>query len=114
MQARNIFTALMLCAMIALPQYASAGRYCPVTDSGAIRVDECKYGSNEACKQATGSKKDCIADILDASDKAPYCLVLGWMEICDKYYDNESCNQAAEKQAGQCIPNSRYKGPEKQ
>lgn len=114
MQARNIFTALMLCASIALPQYAFAARYCPVTESGAIRIDECKYSSNEACKQATKSKKDCVADMLDSSDKAPYCLVLGWMEICDKYFEYEPCEQEAQKKAGHCIPNSRYKGPDKQ
>lgn len=114
MQARNILTALMLCASIALPQYAYAARYCPVTESGAIRIDECKYSTNEACKQATKSQKDCVADMLDSSDKAPYCLVLGWMEICDKYFEYEPCEQEAQKKAGHCIPNSRYKGPDKQ
>lgn len=113
MQARKTFTALMLCASIALPQYASAARYCPVTDSGAIRIDECKYASNEECKQASGSKKDCVADIPEPSDKAPYCLVLGWLEICDKYFDYESCDKEAEKKAGQCIPNPHYKGAAK-
>lgn len=114
MQARKFFTALMLCAAIGLPQYASAGRYCPVTDDGKIRIDECKYSSNEECKKANKSKKDCVADLPDPSDKAPYCLVLGWMEVCDKYDDYESCEQEAQKKAGQCIPNSRYKGPDKQ
>lgn len=113
MQARRIITALMLCAAIGFPQYAAAGRYCPVTDSGKIRIDECIYSSNEACKQASQNNKDCVADTLNSSDKAPFCLVLGWMEICDKYYDIESCNKAADKQAGQCIPNSNYKGPDK-
>lgn len=114
MQARNILTSLMLCIAIGLPQYAFAGRYCPVTDSGAIRIDECKYSSNEECKQASKSKRDCVADLPEPSDKAPYCLVLGWLEICDKYYDEESCNHAAEKKAGQCMPNPRYKGADKQ
>lgn len=109
MQAKKIFTGLLLCVAIGLPQYASAGRYCPVTDSGQIRIDECKYSSNDECKRATGTKGDCMADQFDPSDKAPYCLVLGWLEICDKYHDSESCNQAAEKQAGNCIPNPRYK-----
>ncbi len=113
MQARNILSALMLCVAFTLPQYASAGRYCPVTDSGAIRIDECIYSSNEECRQASESKKDCVADMTDPSDKAPYCLVLGWMEICDKYFDIESCGKDAEKRAGQCIVNSRYKSPEK-
>lgn len=113
MQSRNIFISLLVCAAILLPQYASAARYCPVTDSGLIRVDECKYGSNDECKRATGSKKDCVADLPEPSDKAPYCLVLGWLEVCDQYQDYESCDQAAQKKAGQCIPNPRYKGPEK-
>ena len=113
MQTRKIFTSILMCAAIGLPQYALAGRYCPVTDDGKIRIDECKYSSNEECKQATKSNKDCEADMPDPSDKAPYCLVLGWLEICDKYHDSESCNRAAEKQAGQCTPNPRYKGPAK-
>lgn len=114
MQARKILPALMLCFSIALPQYASAGaRYCPVTDSGAVRIDECRYSSNEECKRVSKSKKDCAVDIQEPSDKAPYCLVLGWLEICDKYFDIESCDKDAEKRAGQCIVNARYKGSEK-
>ena len=113
MQAGRFFTALMLCASIALPQYASAGSYCPVTDDGKIRVDLCIYSSNEECMRASKSERDCAADMPDPSDKAPYCLVLGWLEICDKYQDYDSCNQAAEKQAGQCIPNPRYKSSDK-
>ena len=110
MQARRIFTSLLLCVAIGLPQYASAGRYCPVTDDGKIRIDQCIYSTNEACKQASENKKDCVADQFDSSDKAPYCLVLGWLEICDKYFDYEPCEQAAQKQAGNCTPNPRYKG----
>jgi len=113
MQARKILTSLMLCIVVGLPQYAFAGRYCPVTDSGAIRIDQCIYSSNEECKQASTNNKDCVADIQDQSDKAPYCLVLGWLEICDKYFDIESCQNDAAKKAGQCIPNSRYKGADK-
>lgn len=114
MQAKKILSSLMLCIAIGLPQYASAGRYCPVTESGAIRIDECKYSSNEECKKASKSQKDCVADLVDPSDKAPYCLVLGWLEICDKYFDMESCEKDAAKKAGQCIPNSHYKGADKQ
>lgn len=114
MQARKILTSLMLCIAIGLPQYAFAGRFCPVTDSGAIRVDSCIYSSNEECKRATKSTRDCMADLPDPSDKAPYCLVLGWLEVCDKYFDMESCEKDAEKKAGQCITNSRYKGTDKQ
>ncbi len=114
MQARKILTSLMLCVAIGLPQYASAGRYCPVTESGAIRIDQCIYPTNEECKKANRSKKDCVNDLPEPSDKAPYCLVLGWLEVCDKYFDMESCEKDAEKKAGQCIPNSRYKGADKQ
>jgi len=113
MQVRKFLTALMLCVSVVLPQHAIAARYCPVTDDGKIRIDQCVYSSNEACKQATKSAKDCMVDIPDPSDKAPYCLILGWMEICDKYFDLDSCGKDAEKRAGQCIPNPRYKGSEK-
>lgn len=111
MQAIKFLAALMLCASIGFPQYASAARYCPVTDDGKIRIDQCKYSSNEECKRATKSKKDCVADLPEPSDKAPYCLVVGWLEICDKYFDMESCTKEAEKKAGQCIPSPYYKGP---
>lgn len=114
MQARMIITSLMLCAAIVFPSHASAGRYCPVTDDGKIRIDECKYASNEECMRANKSKRDCAADLLEPSDKAPYCLVMGWMEICDKYFDMESCSKAADEKVGQCIPNARYKETGKQ
>lgn len=110
MQARKIITSLMLCIAIMLPHYASAGRYCPVTDDGKIRIDQCKYNTNEECKRASKSKRDCIIDLPDPSDKAPYCLIYGWREVCDKYFDEESCRNAAKEYIGQCIPNERYKG----
>jgi len=113
MQARKIFTALMLCVAIGLPQYASAGRYCPVTESGAIRIDECKYSSNEECKQASESKKDCVADQPDPSTKAPYCLIMGAFEVCDKYQSYESCEVEAKRRLGNCVINPYYKSTDK-
>ena len=113
MQARKIFTALMLCVAVGLPQYASAGRFCPVTDSGAIRIDECKYSTNEECKQASENKKDCVADQPPPSTKAPYCLIMGAFEVCDKYQDYESCELEAQRRLGSCIVNPYYKSPDK-
>lgn len=113
MLTKKFFTRLLLCAAIVLPQYAFPATFCPVTSDGKIRIDECKYSSNEACKRASESQRDCVADQLEPSTKAPYCLVLGWYEICDKYYDYESCELAANKQAGNCIVSPYYKGPDK-
>ena len=109
MQTKKIITNLLLCVAIGLPQYTSAALYCPVTDDGKIRIDECKYSSNDACKQATGTQGDCVADQLPPSDKAPYCLVTLRYEECDKYFDYESCNQAALKESANCAPNPNYK-----
>lgn len=113
MRVIKILTSLMLCIAIGLPQYALAATFCPVTDDGKIRIDECKYSSNEACKRASGTTANCVADQLAPSDKAPYCLVMGLFEVCDKYFDIESCQQAAEKQVGGCILNPYYKNPGK-
>ena len=109
MRAKSFLTGLLLCATIGLPQYVFAATYCPVTIDGKIRIDECKYGSNEECKQASESKKDCVADQLAPSTKAPYCLIVGQLEFCDKYYSYEPCQQAAKQQSGTCIESPYYK-----
>lgn len=114
MRARSFFASLMLCVAIGLPQYASAGRFCPVTDSGAIRIDECKYSTNDECKRASGTKGDCVADQPIQSTKAPFCLIMGAFEVCDKYQDYESCEKEAQIKLGNCIPNSHYINPDKQ
>lgn len=114
MKAGNFITCLMLCAAIGLPQYASAGRFCPVTDSGAIRIDECKYSTNEECKRATKTKGDCAVDQPPPSTKAPYCLIMGAFEVCDKYQDYESCEEEAKRRLGNCVTNPYYKSPDKQ
>ena len=109
MRSVNIVTSLLLSAAIILPQYALAASFCPVTDDGKIRIDQCKYSSIEECKRVSGTKVDCVADQITPSDKAPYCLVMGMFEVCDKYFDIESCEQDAEKKVGGCIPNPYYK-----
>ncbi|MDD5300291.1 MAG: hypothetical protein PHD65_07330 [Gallionella sp.] len=109
MRTKIFLTGLLLCAAIGLPQQVFAATYCPVTVDGKIRIDECKYGSNEECKQASESKKDCVADQLTPSAKAPYCVIVGQLEVCDKYYDYESCQQAAKKQSGICIESPYFK-----
>jgi len=111
MRVTKIFATLMLCATIGLPQYALAASFCPVTSDGKIRIDDCKYASNEECKRVTGTVGNCVADQLTPSDKAPYCMVMGMFEVCDKYFDIESCEQDAQKKVGACIPNPYYKKP---
>lgn len=111
MRLLNIVTSLLLCAAIGLPQYALAASFCPVTDDGKIRIDQCKFSSIEECKRVSGTKVNCVADQITPSDKAPYCLVMGMFEVCDKYFDIESCQQDAEKKVGGCIPNPYYKKP---
>lgn len=113
MQVRKIFTGLLLSLAIGLPQYASAGRFCPTTDSGQIRIDQCLYSSQEDCENRSGAKK-CVVDLPEPSDKAPYCLVIGWAEICDQYFDLESCERDAEKKAAQCVVSPYYKAPDQQ
>jgi hypothetical protein len=108
MLANKIITCLLFFFAIALSPFATAALFCPVTMDGKIRLDECKYSSNEACKEASESKMDCVADQPAASTKAPYCLITGLSEVCDKYYDYESCDLAAQKQVGQCIVNAYY------
>lgn len=111
MRYLSIFSSLMLCATVGLAQNAFAASFCPVTDDGKIRIDQCKFSSNEECKRKSGSKADCVPDQLTPSDKAPYCLVMGMFEVCDKYFDLESCEQDAQKKVGGCIPNPYYKKP---
>lgn len=111
MQTNKLLTKLLLCVAIGLPQYASAALYCPVTPDGKIRIDDCSYMSNEECKSATGTQGDCVADQLPPSDKAPYCVVTLRYEVCDTYFDYESCNEAAQKELGNCALNPRYKKP---
>lgn len=113
MQAKKIFTSLLLCAAIGLPHYASAGMFCPVTEDGKIRIDECKYSSNDECKRVTGTKGDCMVDQPPSSTKAPYCLIMGAFEVCDKYQDYESCEKEANKRLGNCILNPYYVNPDK-
>lgn len=113
MQVTKIFISLLLCAAIALPQYASAASFCPVTADGKIRIDQCTYNTNEACKKASKSKRDCVADQPPTSTKAPYCLIMGAFEVCDKYQDLESCAEEAKKQLGICIVNPAYENPDK-
>ena len=113
MQANKIFTGLLFCVAIGFSHYASAGRFCPVTDSGAIRIDECKYSTNEECKQASENKKDCVADQPPSSTKAPYCLIMGAFEVCDKYQDYESCEVEANRRLGNCIINPYYESSNK-
>lgn len=112
MRAKNL-ACLLLCAAIGHPQYAFAAAFCPVTSDGKIRIDECRYSSNEACKQANESKRDCVADQPPPSTNAPYCLIMGAFEVCDKYYDYESCEQEAQKRIGSCMVNPYYKSPDK-
>lgn len=113
MRAKFFFTGLLLYAAIAFPQFAFAATYCPVTSDGKIRIDECKYSSNEACKEASESKRDCVADQPPPSTKAPYCLIMGAFEVCDKYHDYASCEEEAQKRLGNCIVNPYYKSPDK-
>lgn len=114
MRVIRILAGLVLCATFGSSQYAVAASFCPVTDDGKIRIDQCKYSSNEECMRASGTKKNCVADQLTPSDKAPYCLVMGMFEVCDKYFDVESCEQDAKKKVGACIPNPYYKKPAEQ
>jgi len=114
MRVGSFFTCLMLCAAIWFPQYASAARFCPVTDSGAIRIDECKYSTNEECKRVTHTKGDCVADQPPPSTKGKYCLIMGAFEVCDKYQDYESCEQEAKRRLGNCVLNPYYESPDKQ
>lgn len=109
MRFDKVLAQLMLCAAMAIPPQSLAATFCPVTDDGKIRIDQCKYSSNEQCKRETGTKGDCVADELAPSDKAPFCLIMGKFEVCDKYFDIDTCNDAAEKKAGACIPNPYYK-----
>lgn len=111
MRFLSIFSSLTLCAAAVFTQNALAASFCPVTDDGKIRIDQCKYGSIEECKRISGTKVDCVADQITPSDKAPFCLVMGMFEVCDKYFDLESCQQDAEKKVGACIPNPYYKKP---
>lgn len=113
MQARKNFTRLILCVTLVMSQQLYADSYCPVTDDGKIWIDQCIYSSNEECRQATGTKGNCVRDQVSSTGTAPYCMIMGAFEVCDKYQDYESCVQDAKKQAGQCIKNSNYQGDDK-
>ena len=112
MQTDKIFTGLLLSALLTLPQYTPAASFCATLPDGKIRVDDCSYDSYDECKRATGSRGDCIANHeegLQVSKAAPYCVVT-WSTEC-KYYDYESCVQAAKSQVGFCYLNPEYTKP---
>lgn len=113
MQTDEIFAGLLLNAAIAFPQYTPAASFCTTTPEGKIRVDDCNYSSYDECRRATGNRSDCVAnfqeEILPASRVAPYCIVT-WSTEC-KYYDYETCVQAAKSQVGFCYVNPEYKKP---
>lgn len=112
MQTDKTFTGLLLCVLIALPQYTPAASFCATSPEGKILVDDCSYDSYDECKRAIGSRGDCIANHeveLPASEVAPYCIVT-WSTEC-KYYDYETCVQTAKSQIGFCYENPEYKKP---
>ena len=111
MQLHKLLIALLLCA--GLGSYASAAMYCPLTTDGKIRIDECKYSTNEACKEASESKRDCVADQPPSSGKGKYCLIMGAFEVCDKYQDYETCEVEAKRRLGSCVLNPYYVNPDK-
>ena len=108
MQVRRIFTRLILSVIAMLPYHAFADSYCPVTDDGKIRIDECTYSSNDECKLLTGTRGNCAADQLSSPKTAPYCLIAGTMENCESYFNFEACDKDAKSQSGTCIINSNY------
>lgn len=113
-QTAKILTSILLCSVIVLPKYTSAASFCAVTPDGKIRVDDCKYGSYDECKHAIGSSGDCVSnqeEEIAPAKVAPYCIVT-WSTEC-KYYDYETCNQAAKIQMGFCYLNPDYKDPNK-
>jgi hypothetical protein len=114
-QTDKILTGLLFCVAIGLPQYTSAASFCSASPEGKIRVDDCNYGSYDECRRTTGNQGDCVANTqeekLPASKVAPYCLVM-WSTEC-KYFDYETCNQAAKKQMGFCYVNPDYTNPDK-
>jgi hypothetical protein len=114
MRINKILTALLLCVAIWHPQYTLSASFCATTPDGKILVADCKYGSYDECKRAIGSSGDCVANQEEKptqSKVAPYCVVM-WSTDC-KYYDYETCNQAAQKQMGFCYLNPDYKNPDK-
>jgi len=114
MQTNKILTGLLLCGSIAFSQYTSAASFCATSPEGKIRVDDCKYGSYDECKRAIGSLGDCVSnqeEQLAPAKVAPYCIVT-WSTEC-KYYDYETCNQAAKAQMGFCYLNPDYTNPAK-
>ena len=114
MRTNKILTSLLLCVAFSQTQYTLAASFCATTPDGKIRVDECKYGSYDECKRAIGSSGDCVSnqeEQLAPAKVAPYCVVM-WSTEC-KYYDYETCNQAAKTQMGFCYLNPDYKNPVK-
>ena len=111
MHAYKILFVLLLCIATILPQYALADTFCTASADGKIHTDDCTYTSYDKCKQAAGGEGKCVVDQKDPTTESPYCVVT-WVIDC-KYYDHESCTQAAEKKMGYCYPNSEYKNPDK-
>lgn len=114
MQTNRILAGLMLCVAIWHPQYVLAASFCTTSPEGKIREDDCKYGSYDECKRAIGSLGDCVSnqeEKLAPAKVAPYCIVT-WSTEC-KYYDYETCDQAAKKQMGFCYLNPDYTKPPK-
>jgi len=114
MQINRNLTGLLLCVAIWHPQYTLAASFCATTPDGMIRVDDCNYGSYNECKRAIGSSGDCVSnkeEELSASKVAPYCMVT-WGTEC-KYFDYETCAQAAQDLKGFCYLNPDYKNPDK-
>jgi hypothetical protein len=114
MQTNRILAGLLLCVAIWYPQYVLAASFCTTSPEGKIRVDDCKYGSYDECKRAIGSMGDCVSNQEEKfvpAKVAPYCVVV-WSTEC-KYYDYETCNQAAKTQMGFCYLNPDYTNPAK-
>ena len=114
MRTNKILTGLMLCIAIWQPQDVLAASFCTTSPEGNILLNECKYDSYDACKRAIGNSGDCISNQGEKpalAKVAPYCVVV-WSTEC-KYYDYETCNQAAKTQMGFCYLNPDYTNPAK-
>lgn len=113
MQTNKILASLLLVGAFLIPQYTFAVSFCSTTSEGKIHVDDCKYASYDECKRASGSPGDCVVnenEKLATSKIAPYCVVT-WSTEC-KYYNYETCFQAAQSQIGFCYLNPDYKKPD--
>ncbi len=114
MRTHKILAGLWLCVAIWQPQCALAASYCATSQDGKILMNECGYESYEACKRVVGNSGDCIINQGEQpapAKVAPYCVVT-WATEC-KYYDYETCNQAAKTQMGFCYLNPDYINPAK-